>query len=99
MFDAGVTAEGVDLIAGEFGLGAFAGDDDGAPGGIDFEGVAEGLGGGDEKEFAEHVDDIGVGVVIVIEEDDVEVGVLRRGAGDLFDFFEGFEEMGHPRLW
>jgi hypothetical protein len=75
VFDSRVAAEGVDLIAGEFGLRAFASDDDGAASGIDFEGVTEGPGGGDEEKFSEHFNDVGVRVVIVVEEDDVEMRV------------------------
>lgn len=90
-----IPAETVDLIFGELGLGLFAGDEDRAAGGVDFDSVPEGLGGGDEEEAAEHFDDVGIGVQIVIEENDVE----ERLVGD-FDVFESlFESLSHPRSW
>lgn len=84
----------MDLIAGEFGLGKFAGEDDGAAGGINFNGVAEALRGGDEEEAAEHFDDVEVGMVIVVEQDHIE----ERFEGEvvaLIDIVEGFHRIGH----
>ena len=57
--------------------------------------MTKGLGGRDEEEASQHFDHVGVGMVIVIKEDDVEEGVV--GLIDVFQrFFESFEEMGHP---
>jgi len=85
----------VNLIAGEFSLGLFAGYKDGAAGGVDFNGVAKSLGGRNEEEPSQHFDDVNVSVMIVIKEDDVEEGVV--GLIDVFQrFFESFEEVGHP---
>ena len=90
-----IAAKAVDLIFGELGLRLFAGDEYGASGGVDFDGVPEGLGGCNEEEPAEHFDDVGIGVKIVIEEDDVEEGFVGY-----FDVFERlFESLGHLDLW
>ena len=87
----------MDLITGEFGLREFAGEDDGAAGGVVFGGGAGTLGVGDVEEAAEHFDDVGVGVVIVVEEDDVEQGLVGgvELVGELFFLFQDLEVAGH----
>lgn len=91
----------MDLVTGEFGLGKFAGEDDGAAGGIDFGGVAGAFAGRDVEEAAEHLDDVGIGVVVVVEEDDVEEGLVGgvELVGELVFFFENFQVAVHLLPW
>lgn len=60
----------MDLIAGVFGLAEFAGDEDGAAGAVYFFGVPVGLVEGENEDLLQHFDDVIVGVIVVIEEDD-----------------------------
>jgi hypothetical protein len=91
----------VDLVTGEFGLGEFAGEDDGAAGGIDFGGMAGAFGGRDVEEAAEHLYDVGIGVVVVVEEDDVKEGLVGgvELIGELLFLFQDLEVAVHLFLW
>ena len=62
----------MNLVAAELGLGAFAGDDDGAACGIYFDGVAEGGLDREAEDLDEHLDHVVVGVLVIVEQHDVE---------------------------
>ena len=62
----------MNLIAAEFGLIAFASHDYGAARGVHLDRMAIGDLGRHHKDLAEHFDDVIVGVVVVVEQDDVE---------------------------
>jgi len=80
-----VGAVGMNLIAAEVGLLTLAGHDDGAAGVVDLYGVIEGLAGGHDEELLKHFDDVFVGMVVVVEENDVEKRgeLIARFAGDV----------------
>src|ERR1039458_2744220 len=84
---------GVDLVAGEFGLAKLAGDERGASGAVLLLGVAVGLVEGEDEDFLQHFDDVIIGVIVVIEEDDA---VQRDQAIALEDFsFRGQRRVRH----
>jgi hypothetical protein len=80
-----IGAIALNLIAAELGLIAFASHDDGAAGGVDFDRVAISDLGRHHEYLAEHFDDVIVGVIVVIEQDDVEqrrqLSFIARFAG------------------
>jgi hypothetical protein len=74
----------MDLVACEFGVRSLAGDDDGAAFGVDFDGVLIGGFERQEEERSEHFNNVVIGVVVIIEQDDVverleTLGVVRSG--------------------
>ena len=74
-FDLFVFSVGVDLVSFEFGAFFRCGIDDDAAGGIDLASHEVGSLPGVAEELAEHSDDVVIGMVVVIEEDDVPHGV------------------------
>ena len=67
-----VRSVGVNLVAREFSRRALAGDDDGTAGGIHLDRVLQSGFRGQEKEFLQHLDDIVIGVLVVVKQDDME---------------------------
>jgi len=68
-FEPPVPTKAVDLIPGEFGLGKFAGDEDGSPHGIDLLGVTQSLFGGEDEDLLQHLDHVIVGMIVVVDQD------------------------------
>ena len=74
----------MDLVAREFGMRTLASDHDGAAFGVDLDGVLIGGFDGQEKQGAQHFDDVVIGVIVVVQQDDVverleALGVLSTG--------------------
>src|ERR1700733_1551332 len=86
---AGVGAIGVNLVARKLGLGQLAGDDDGPSGCIHFDGVLEGDILGHQEELLQHFDYVVVGMLIVVEENDVIQGRMFL---ELLPFLGGGED-------
>jgi hypothetical protein len=61
----------MDLIPGILGFRQFAGDEPGAAGGIHFLRVLESLLGGKDEDLLEHLDDVVVSVIVIVEEHDL----------------------------
>jgi hypothetical protein len=61
----------MDLIAREFGVRPLTGNHDGAPLGVYFDGMMIGGFKRQKEQCAEHFDDVIVGVIVVVKQDDV----------------------------
>ena len=73
---AGIGSIGVDLIAPKLSLIAFAGHDDGAPCRVHLDGVVKRDLGRKTENLAQHLDDVVVGVVVVIQKNNVKQGSI-----------------------
>ncbi len=70
-----VFAEGVNLVALELSMFSGSGEDDDVALGVDFGGDLHALFNGMAEELLHHIDDVVVGVVVVVPEDDVVRGL------------------------
>src|ERR1039457_643962 len=77
-----VGAVRVDLIARELGLRALARDDHRAPAAVHLFGMPEGFLQREDEEHLQHLDNVVVAVIVIVEQDDVVQGKERFPFGD-----------------